>query len=1416
MKNLNLLTHIILTFISAFLIITIISGYLIFNEGSEKIKHIKKEEIASELNYMSNILDVMEKQKENDLQYAFKTARRIFENNINNLALDTGKKKNIEAKNKLNRNTEDINLPMLLANGKQLHSNYDLVDKIHSLTGANVAILQRFQKGFIKISTSISDSGMSKTTCTYIPNNSDVARKLLNGKHYKGKTYIAGQRFMSIYKPIKINGKIKAALFIGEPAQNIKKLKNQLFDRKIFRMGCPIIISANEKSKGKFLMNERFEGEDWSSASKARKSELYSKLTKENTDISRIDFFKEDKELYYTFYEPQQFYIGVTLPKDYLFTGLRSNMINILIFSFVIAIVISVLIVYFSMRQYSAKLGKTINSIDSLSKGELPSTTEDTNNPELKKLNNYVNKLSENIKAKTTFAKKLGEGNLEAECCYDDDHENDILGQSLLRLRDNLLQSRREQDRINWLQNATVNILQVLRKENDLYKAADKFLIALSEVLNIELGAVYLLEESTGKLFLAGTYGFIPKPEGESEFNLGEGIVGQAGKDHKVKIIDNISPDYVQVKFSAGSQTSKKVIAIPFTYNEKLVGVVELGTLVENIPEIRFKLIHHISESVAITFQNIQTNKAREKLLEETNNQKEELEKQAKQLEKNHEELKQTNEELQSQTQALEESEANLETRKEELRVANEKLEDNLKELQRQKAEVNEKNITLQNTRDELKRKTTELEKANRFKSEFLTNMSHELRTPLNSLLILAQTMNEDPEGNLNKEQKETIEIIYNSGKDLLNLINDILDLSKIEAGKMDIDLQETEISDTINNMKSSFSPSTKQKNIDFNVTVEKDTPQQVYTDKQRMEQIIRNLLSNAIKFTTQGSVTLRFFSPEKHEGPQPEKMDAGGTLGISVIDTGIGIEDEKKDAIFEAFQQIDGSISRQFGGTGLGLSISKELSHLLGGEITLQSTYGEGTTFNLFLPLEEKYRLEEKKQLRDKKESNNQSTNTGKSNNQNTTEKSNITSSNTGNHNNKESIIINEPEVADIEDDRNSITEEDNVLEIIEDDINFAKTLMDLAKNKDFKVIATNTGEEGIRLCKQYKPDALVLALKLPGIDGHEVLDHIKADIEIRHIPVHIVSGTDEDISLYQKGALGFLKKPLQKEDFNQVLDSIEEFLHKKVKKLLIIEDDPNQSKAIKNLLKSTKTKIHECSSGQKAFDIIRKETFDSIVLDLEMNDISSFELLDKLEAEEIALSPVIIYTGKELSKEETEQLQKHAQSIIIKGVKSEERLLDETSLFLHSMIKEFPKNKQETLQRLNQSQNIFKDKKILFVDDDIRNLFVLNRVLEERGFQTQKAQNGQKAIDILKEKEEKFDLILMDIIMPVMDGYEATEKIKNDPGLKDIPVIALTAKSMKGDREKSINAGVDDYLTKPVEINKLMNTIKIWLQNQ
>lgn len=735
--------------------------------------------------------------------------------------------------------------------------------------------------------------------------------------------------------------------------------------------------------------------------------------------------------------------------------------------------------------------------------------------------------------------------------------------------------------------------------------------------------------------------------------------------------------------------------------------------------------------------------------------QKEELAQQAEELQTQQEELRQLNEELEEQAQSLKQQQ-------EELQITNEELEEQTQALEMKNKEVEE-------AKYDIEQKTRQLEISSKYKSEFLANMSHELRTPLNSLLILSKDLAENKNKTLDSEQVESAEIIYKSGQDLLVLINEVLDLSKIEAGKMTLTVEKISLRNLLDDLLRDFKLQAEKKGLQTHILFNEQVPDRIRTDSQRLKQILKNLLSNAIKFTDQGSISIQV------------NIQTPDTLIISVADTGIGIPEDKQLAIFEAFQQADGGTSRKYGGTGLGLSISRELANLLHAEIKLSSKVNEGSVFSLILPLNISEEESRKK------------------------EPSLIVSDKAGtNH------FINYP---GLEDDRNSIDPDDKVVLIIEDDLKFASILFKQANQKGFKGLSAATGEDGLLLTRKYTPDAIILDLHLPGMSGRHVLNELKNSPDLRHIPVHIISGNERSLDPIKEGALEYLVKPLGKKELEEAFNRIENFISRKMKNLLIVEDDANSRKAIQKLIGNGDVKCFEASTGADALSVYSENQIDCIVLDIGLPDMSGFDLIYNLENTENGRTPpIIIYTGKELTKEENEELQKYADSIIIKGVKSEERLLDETALFLHRTISNLPESKQTIIHSVYDKEAIFRSKKILLTDDDMRNVFALSKVLKERGMEIIKADNGKTALEMLN-RHSSIDLVLMDIMMPEMDGYEAIKQIRNQRKFANLPVIALTAKAMKDDKQKCIDAGANDYIAKPVDIERLLSLMRVWL---
>jgi len=731
----------------------------------------------------------------------------------------------------------------------------------------------------------------------------------------------------------------------------------------------------------------------------------------------------------------------------------------------------------------------------------------------------------------------------------------------------------------------------------------------------------------------------------------------------------------------------------------------------------------------------------------------------------------------------LKESEAALQAQQEELQVTNEELEEQAQSLKEQKENIHAKNIELLEAQESIQAKAEELEIASKYKSEFLANMSHELRTPLNSILILSQLLSGNKDAGLTEKQIESAQAIHSSGEDLLTLINEILDLSKVEAGKVELMPEELPIKTLIADITRIFSDLAQNKGTEFTIDTHGSVSvsHTLYTDPLRLQQILRNLLTNAFKFTDKGKVGLKISRPDP-AWCKGHDLPPDTALAFAVRDSGIGIPKEQQAVIFEAFQQADGSTSRKYGGTGLGLSISRELSKLLGGFIMLESEMDKGSVFTVVIP-------------------------------ERITDPPPLAQTQAPRPVPEQAKPMTLPPIAKqaspastelIRDDRKDIRPKDKSLLIIEDDPNSAKIMLDFSRERGFKCILADDGETGLHFADYYKPSAIILDIGLPGIDGWTVLERLKSNPELRHIPVNFVSADDSSLDAMRMGAVGFLTKPITLENVGETFLKIENIITRPVRKLLVVEDDEIQSLSIRELIgdRGVETKI--VATGTQAYEALTTSHFDCMILDLGLEDMSGFDLLDQIRKNpSCANIPVIVYTGRDLSQEEDRQLRRYTESIIIKGVKSPERLLEESALFLHRVEADLPKEKQNMLKLVHDKEKVLADKTVLLVDDDMRNVFALSSVLEDKNMTIIIARDGAEGVQKTQSHPE-IDIILMDIMMPKMDGYEAMEKIRKTQ--KQLPIIALTAKAMKGDRNKCIEAGASDYLAKPVDTDKLI----------
>ncbi|HLN22009.1 MAG TPA: response regulator [Bacteroidales bacterium] len=972
-------------------------------------------------------------------------------------------------------------------------------------------------------------------------------------------------------------------------------------------------------------------------------------------------------------------------------------------------------------------------------------------------------------------ARKIAQGDFTGEILPKS--ESDELAIALNRMTAALRTATEQNLQQSRLKTAQNELNEQMRGDLDPDQLARNIITHVSKYTKAQIGAIFLHDEERKGFQLMGSYAYKFRKGVNIFFKEGEGLIGQAALEKEIINFSELPDDYIRITSGIGDAVPRNVIIAPFVYENRTLGVIELGSVTE-FSEEAFEFIRLVVENIAISIMSSVNRMQMARLLEVTKAQAEELQVQQ-------EELRQTNEELETQASALKKSEESLQAQQEELRVINEELEEKTNRLEEHKDSIERQNKNLEKARSDIEKKARELEITNRYKSEFLANMSHELRTPLNSLLLLAQSLTENKTGNLTNQQIQAASIIYNSGNDLLKLINDILDLSKIESGKMQLALTLVPVSGIESSIRDYFSHVITEKGLELKIDIREGVPENLYTDEQRLNQILRNLLSNAVKFTEKGGIYVSVYKPEDEIAVEGRDL-----VAISIKDTGIGIHADQQEQIFEAFHQVDGSISRRYSGSGLGLSITRELTRLLQGKITLKSEPGKGSEFIITIPAraDEYYQPQTKTEVPEPAISKGYSQPLSR---ESKTEE-------------KKQVII--------PDDRDSLKEDDPLILIIEDDIKFAVLLQNICHDKGFKCLVTVSGEEGIELSAKYRPKGIILDLKLPGMTGWEVLDELKLSAETRHIPVHIMSGYEETLEAYNKGAIGYLMKPVTKEKIETAIDQMQSYMSGNIRNLLIIEDDSNLRKSIRVLLDARDINITESTTAEDAISQISEKHFDCIVLDLGLPDVTGFEMLRELKNKNIKVPPVVVYTGKELTREENAELQHYTQNIIIKGVKSEERLLDETALFLHRVIKDMPEHQRKIMSNLYDKEEMFRGKKILIVDDDMRNVFAITSVLEAGHMNVISAADGKKALQIL-EKKPDFDLILMDIMMPEMDGYETVRRIRKSTKMRNIPIIMLTAKAMKEDRDKSLAAGANDYLSKPVDVGKLLNLMRIWL---
>ena len=908
-----------------------------------------------------------------------------------------------------------------------------------------------------------------------------------------------------------------------------------------------------------------------------------------------------------------------------------------------------------------------------------------------------------------------------------------------------------------WLRSGQTQLATRMQGELTLEQVGEHVVGFLAEYLGARLGALYFL---TGDgLRRVGAYG-LPALAANQLAPAAAGLTAEAMKARGPMLVD-APPGYFQVSSGLGQTAPVQLLLCPTYVDGAPNAVLELGFL-ERVYPHHLELLGRVGETVASALRSARYRKELVDLLEETRRQAEELQTQQ-------EELRVNNEELEQQRRALQESQSRLQNQQSELEQINSQLE--------------EQTTALEAQRDDLTRAQGELTRANTYKSEFLANMSHELRTPLNSSLILAKLLIDNRHGNLTEEQVKYAQTIYSAGNDLLTLINDILDLSKIEAGKLDVRPEDVAVTRVLTELEDTFRPIACEKGLELELHVERGTPATLHTDPLRLNQVLKNLVSNALKFTERGVVSV---------GVAPAG-GAGNRVVFAVKDTGIGIAREQQDIIFEAFRQADGTTNRKHGGTGLGLSISRDLARLLGGEVRLESAPGRGSTFYLEVPA--MLQVAERGGAAPP--------------NSRPALRATVPVPAAGG-----ALPAGEPQLPmPLPDDRGRLAPGARTLLIVEDDLAFARIVQELARERGFLTLVANTAEDGLKLASRHPPSAVVLDVNLPDRSGLSVLDALKHSPRTRHVPVHMCSVADHGHAALAMGATGYVLKPVVREQVVDALKKLESKLTQKVQRVLVVEDDELHRASTQALLQADGVETVGVANADEALKTLKAQTVDCMVLDLTLPGRSGFELLEEMTLkQEYQVPPVIVYTGKALKPEEEQRLRRFSSSIIIKGAKSPERLLDEVTLFLHQVEEELPPDRRRMLQDARHRESVFEGRRLLVVEDDVRNIFALSSALEPRGAKVEIARNGREALEHI-EKRPGVDLVLMDIMMPEMDGLTAIRAIRSKPEHARLPIIALTAKAMADDRDSCLAAGANDYIAKPIDVDKLLSLVRVWM---
>jgi CheY-like chemotaxis protein/signal transduction histidine kinase/HAMP domain-containing protein len=957
----------------------------------------------------------------------------------------------------------------------------------------------------------------------------------------------------------------------------------------------------------------------------------------------------------------------------------------------------------------------------------------------------------------------------------------DNINEMIRNLKDTT-QKNTEQD---WLKTNIARFTRLLQGQRDIRHVSNLILSQLVPLVNAQQALFYLTRSTDNGtvLELVASYAAPHRPRPPQKLHLGDGLIGQCAVEKRSMLLNDAPHAYMHISSGLGHSKPISVIVLPALFEGEVKAVLELGSF-ERFSTIHTLFLDQLMESIGIVLNTLAANMQTEALLAQSQLLTRELQSQQ-------DELKNTNDRLEQQATTLQRSEDLLRSQQEELRGKNEELVEKANLLSWQNKQVEAKNQEVERAKEELEEKAKQLALTSKYKSEFLANMSHELRTPLNSLLILSKLLADNADSNLMPKQIEFAQTINRAGTELLALINDILDLSKIESGTVTLDVGTVEFSEVVDNLQRSFEQLATNRKLNFRIELDSSLPSAMTTDEKRLQQILKNLLSNAFKFTHEGGVELSIQRVRSGWNPGNELLNsAAAVVSYSVKDTGIGIPSDKLRVIFEAFQQADGTTSRKYGGTGLGLSISREICRLLGGEITVESTPQHGSRFTLYLPLMFDMTWRPAANV-------------------------------------PQPLRASEPELgrvvsaestpllraAELTDDRQLIEPGDPVLLIIEDDAKFGQILLDLAHDRGFKAVVSPTGSGALSLVRRFNPSLITLDIRLPDMDGWRLLDILKRTVETRHIPIHIISVQDPRERGTQMGAFSVLEKPVDRETLQQALARTEDFIARPTKELLLVEDDDLQFAEISRLIGNSDVNLTRVGTGKEALEALKQRTFDCAVVDLVLPDMDGVNLIEAIRRDPAQRLPVIIHTAKDLSADEEGRLRKLAESFITKSPESPQQLFDETALFLHRAVENMPPEQRRIIERARRREAGLAGRKVLIVDDDIRNIFSLTGVLEQHDIEVLHAENGRDGIEIL-DSTPGIDMVLMDVMMPDMDGYETLRQIRSRDHFRKLPMIAITAKAMKGDREKCIEAGASEYLSKPVDVDQLVSMMRVWLR--